>query len=401
MTTAAELDQHFIETVGGLPGGPARPDPAAPVRPGSRLDGATLLGHLRRPGAEPAAGLRGAVDAAAGPRLLHDRLGRPRGQRRGGRGAAADRPGAAALPVRRVLLRPRAPGGRHRPGPRRPARGGRIRRRADRRRAAQGVRPRRAGHHPADVDDRLAPAARARRRAGHRPGGEAGRALPVAARRGGGGLVRRRLGQPLDRRRRGQRRLPHRRTRASRSRCCSSARTTGSGSACRPRAGGSRPPTASGPACGTWPPTAATRSRPTTRPPRRRALVRSRRRPVFLHLSVVRFLGHAGSDAEAAYRAPAELAADLARDPLVATAGELVRAGLLTPGRGRGPLRRDRRPGPRGGRPGAGQQAAVQRRRGDGPAGAASPGPGGRAGPPRPGRPEGPEEPGAAGGPGG
>ena len=61
------------------------------------------------------------------------------------------------------------------------------------------------------------------------------------------------------------------------------------------------------------------------------ALVRSRRQPTFLHLSVVRFLGHAGSDAEAAYRAPADLAADLARDPLVATAAALVGSGLLTP----------------------------------------------------------------------
>jgi 2-oxoisovalerate dehydrogenase E1 component len=60
-------------------------------------------------------------------------------------------------------------------------------------------------------------------------------------------------------------------------------------------------------------------------------LVRSRKQPAFLHLSVVRFLGHAGSDAEAAYRAPADLAADLARDPLVATAAALVGAGLLTP----------------------------------------------------------------------
>src|SRR5579875_3155672 len=60
-------------------------------------------------------------------------------------------------------------------------------------------------------------------------------------------------------------------------------------------------------------------------------LVRSRRRPVFLHLSVVRFGGHAGSDAETAYRAPADLAADLARDPLVATAAALVGAGVLTP----------------------------------------------------------------------
>ena len=46
---------------------------------------------------------------------------------------------------------------------------------------------------------------------------------------------------------------------------------------------------------------------------------------------MVRFLGHAGSDAEAAYRPPADLAADLARDPLVATAAALVGSGLLTP----------------------------------------------------------------------
>src|SRR5258707_3506086 len=43
MTTPAELDRRFLEAVGGLPGGPARPQPSAPVRPGTRLDGATLL----------------------------------------------------------------------------------------------------------------------------------------------------------------------------------------------------------------------------------------------------------------------------------------------------------------------------------------------------------------------
>jgi 2-oxoisovalerate dehydrogenase E1 component len=43
MTTAADLDQHFTQTVGGLPGGPARPDGTAPVGPGSSLDGDTLL----------------------------------------------------------------------------------------------------------------------------------------------------------------------------------------------------------------------------------------------------------------------------------------------------------------------------------------------------------------------
>jgi 2-oxoisovalerate dehydrogenase E1 component len=59
-------------------------------------------------------------------------------------------------------------------------------------------------------------------------------------------------------------------------------------------------------------------------------LVRRRRRPVFLHLRTVRLMGHAGSDVEAAYRAPAELAEDLRRDPLVGTARLLVGRGLLT-----------------------------------------------------------------------
>jgi 2-oxoisovalerate dehydrogenase E1 component len=59
--------------------------------------------------------------------------------------------------------------------------------------------------------------------------------------------------------------------------------------------------------------------------------VRRRRAPLFLHLSVVRYLAHAGSDAEVAYRTPSELAADLARDPLVATARLLVESGQLDP----------------------------------------------------------------------
>ncbi len=59
--------------------------------------------------------------------------------------------------------------------------------------------------------------------------------------------------------------------------------------------------------------------------------VRSARRPAFLHLSVVRFMAHAGSDAEVAYRSHAEMAADLDRDPLLGTARLLVSAGLLSP----------------------------------------------------------------------
>ena len=61
------------------------------------------------------------------------------------------------------------------------------------------------------------------------------------------------------------------------------------------------------------------------------AWVRERRRPAFLHLSVVRLGGHAGADAETAYREPGEIAAGLAGDPLVGTARLLVGAGLLSP----------------------------------------------------------------------
>ncbi len=60
------------------------------------------------------------------------------------------------------------------------------------------------------------------------------------------------------------------------------------------------------------------------------ASVRERRRPAVLHLSTVRFLGHAGSDAESAYRSPAEIAADHDRDPLLATAFALMDAGALS-----------------------------------------------------------------------
>ncbi len=55
--------------------------------------------------------------------------------------------------------------------------------------------------------------------------------------------------------------------------------------------------------------------------------VREERRPIFLHLRTVRFLGHAGSDAEISYRTPREVEADYARDPLLATALELYATG--------------------------------------------------------------------------
>ncbi|SCE87885.1 2-oxoisovalerate dehydrogenase E1 component [Micromonospora viridifaciens] len=60
------------------------------------------------------------------------------------------------------------------------------------------------------------------------------------------------------------------------------------------------------------------------------AWVRRHRRPAVLHLTTVRLMGHAGADAETAYRSPAEIAADAARDPLLATARRLVAAGYAT-----------------------------------------------------------------------
>jgi len=58
--------------------------------------------------------------------------------------------------------------------------------------------------------------------------------------------------------------------------------------------------------------------------------VRSTRRPGVLHLSTVRFLGHAGSDAEIAYRTQRQIEADYEQDPIVATSRALVDAGALT-----------------------------------------------------------------------
>ncbi|MGH8825020.1 MAG: thiamine pyrophosphate-dependent enzyme [Jiangellaceae bacterium] len=59
--------------------------------------------------------------------------------------------------------------------------------------------------------------------------------------------------------------------------------------------------------------------------------VRTTRQPVFLHLKTVRYLGHAGSDAEISYRTPTEMVSDYARDPLLGTAAALVAAGGATP----------------------------------------------------------------------
>ncbi|HKC28850.1 MAG TPA: transketolase C-terminal domain-containing protein [Jatrophihabitans sp.] len=56
--------------------------------------------------------------------------------------------------------------------------------------------------------------------------------------------------------------------------------------------------------------------------------VRRSRRPALLHLRTVRFLSHAGSDLESAYRSPAEIRAELDRDPLLALAAAMRAPGL-------------------------------------------------------------------------
>ena len=60
------------------------------------------------------------------------------------------------------------------------------------------------------------------------------------------------------------------------------------------------------------------------------AWVRERRRPAILHLRTVRYLGHAGADAEIAYRTPQAIRADYERDPILGTARWLVSAGRAT-----------------------------------------------------------------------
>jgi 2-oxoisovalerate dehydrogenase E1 component len=59
--------------------------------------------------------------------------------------------------------------------------------------------------------------------------------------------------------------------------------------------------------------------------------VRTERAPAFLHLRTVRYLAHAGTDVEAAYRTPAEIRDDYARDPILGTARLMAEAGAATP----------------------------------------------------------------------
>jgi 2-oxoisovalerate dehydrogenase E1 component len=61
------------------------------------------------------------------------------------------------------------------------------------------------------------------------------------------------------------------------------------------------------------------------------AFTRTARRPTFIHLPTVRLWGHAGSDAEHAYRSLADIASTEARDPLLANARLLIETGAALP----------------------------------------------------------------------
>ncbi|HPF41669.1 MAG TPA: transketolase C-terminal domain-containing protein [Phycisphaerae bacterium] len=58
---------------------------------------------------------------------------------------------------------------------------------------------------------------------------------------------------------------------------------------------------------------------------------RSHRRPTFLHLKVVRMLGHAGTDFEPAYHSLEHIAETETKDPLLQSARLAIRHGLLSP----------------------------------------------------------------------
>ncbi|WP_227369470.1 thiamine pyrophosphate-dependent enzyme [Halomonas sp. M20] len=60
-------------------------------------------------------------------------------------------------------------------------------------------------------------------------------------------------------------------------------------------------------------------------------LARRLKQPVFLHMHCVRLMGHAGSDAQQSYLSAKQIKAAEARDPLLYSAGLLIRHGVLEP----------------------------------------------------------------------
>ena len=60
-------------------------------------------------------------------------------------------------------------------------------------------------------------------------------------------------------------------------------------------------------------------------------IAREQQKPVFLHVKLVRLLGHAGSDAEIAYRKKHEIEQNEENDPLLHTASTLIAQQIMTP----------------------------------------------------------------------
>ncbi|MGB0893874.1 MAG: thiamine pyrophosphate-dependent enzyme [Parashewanella sp.] len=59
--------------------------------------------------------------------------------------------------------------------------------------------------------------------------------------------------------------------------------------------------------------------------------VRLHRKPAFLHVKTVRLMGHAGSDAEIAYKTREDILNNEAQDPLIVSAQLIIESGLLMP----------------------------------------------------------------------
>jgi hypothetical protein len=74
-------------------------------------------------------------------------------------------------------------------------------------------------------------------------------------------------------------------------------------------------------------PTDATSPTSSRRRPTPSAWCREKRQPVFLHISTVRMLGHAGSDVETEYRTREEIEAVEALDPLLESARFAISSG--------------------------------------------------------------------------
>jgi 2-oxoisovalerate dehydrogenase E1 component len=331
MTTAADLDQHFIHAVGGLPGGPARPDGAAPVRPGGILDGDTLLTIF---------------DAQAQSRHLDFAA---RWMQQQGRGfytiSSAGHEGNAALAL---ALRPSDPALLHyRSGAFYCARAHQVPGIDPLSDVLLGVaasadEPIAGGRHKVLGRAELSVIPLTSTIASHLP-----RALGVALGIGRAAKLKVDCRWPRDAvtvTSFGDASVNHSTAVGAINAAC---HTAYQGIpvplllVCEDNGLGISVPTPQG-----WI-AASYRDRPGLEylaadgcdavatyeaAVTAAATARTKRRPVFLHLSMVRFLGHAGSDAETAYRSPGDLAADLDRDPLVATAVTAVRCGLLTPG---------------------------------------------------------------------